>query len=133
MDYRGSEKAHGIAQLKQKYQAQPGKRGVGASTLITRATSEKRVPERKLRKASRGGPVDPVTGKLVYEPTGATYIDKKGETVFKTTKTTKLADTDDAFTLSSGHPMEAVYAEHSNKLKAMANDARKQALHTHIN
>jgi DNA-binding CsgD family transcriptional regulator len=133
LDYRGSEKANGIKQLKEKYQKQhqPGTKGPGgASTLITRATSEKRVPERKLRRASRGGPVDPVTGKLVYEPTGATYVNKRGATKGRTTKTTKLADTDDAFTLSSGHPMEAVYAEHSNKLKATANEARKEALHT---
>lgn len=127
LDYRGSEKANGIPQLREKYQ---GSTRAGASTLITRATSEKRVPERTLRKASRGGPVDPVTGKLVYEPTGATYVDKRGKTVLKTTKTTKLADVEDAHTLSSGHPMEVVYADHSNKLKAMANDARKEALHT---
>jgi hypothetical protein len=133
LDYRGSERDNGIKQLKLKYQKahQPDTKGPGgASTLITRATSEKRVPERKLRRASRGGPVDPVTGKLVYEPTGATYVTKRGKTEERTTRTTKLADTDDAHTLSSGHPMEVVYAEHSNRLKAMANDARKEALHT---
>lgn len=127
LDYRGSEKANGIASLKDKYQ---GSSRAGASTLITRATSEKRIPEQRLRRASEGGPVDPATGKLVYVPTGATYVDKRGRTVLKTTKTTKLADTDDAYTLSSGHPMENTYAAHSNKLKAMANEARKEALHT---
>src|SRR5690606_2028799 len=30
----------------------------------------------------------------------------------------------------SGTPMEAVYAEHANKLKALANEARKTALQT---
>jgi DNA-binding CsgD family transcriptional regulator len=127
LDYRGSERANGILQLKEKYQ---GSKKAGASTLITKATSEKRVPERRPRRASRGGPVDPMTGKLVYEPTGATYVNRKGKIVLKTTKTTKLADVADAHTLSSGHPMEIVYADHSNKLKAMANEARKQALHT---
>jgi DNA-binding CsgD family transcriptional regulator len=127
LDYKGSEKANGIPALKQKYQ---GSAKAGASTLITRATSEKRVPERVLRKASRGGPVDPATGRLVYEPTGATYVDKSGRVRVKTTKTTKLADTHDAHTLSSGHPMEVVYADHSNRLKSLANDARKQALNT---
>lgn len=125
LDYRGSERDNGIPALKKKYQ---GSARAGASTIITRATSEKRVPERRLRKASQGGPVDPVTGKLVYEPTGATYVNKQGKTVFKTTRTTKLADTDNAHTLSSGHPMEAVYADHSNRLKSMANTARKEAL-----
>ena len=127
LDYRGSERANGILQLKEKYQ---GSTRAGASTLITRATSEKRIPEQRLRRASEGGPVDPATGKLVYVPTGATYVDARGRTILKTTKTTKLADTADAHTLSSGHPMEAVYADHSNKLKSLANEARKEALHT---
>lgn len=127
LDYQGSAKANGIAALKTKYQ---GSAKAGASTIITRATSEKRVPERRLRKASEGGPIDPVTGKKVYVETGATYTDQRGKTVFKTTRTTKLADTDDARTLSSGHPMEAVYADHSNRLKAMANQARLRALAT---
>jgi DNA-binding CsgD family transcriptional regulator len=131
LDYQGSARANGISALKDKYQKDPkNPRARGASTIITRATSEKRVPERTLRKASEGGPIDPVTGKLVYVPTGATYVNKKGKTVFKTTKTTKLADTDDAHTLSSGHPMEAVYADHSNRLKAMANQTRLEALRT---
>jgi Tfp pilus assembly protein FimT len=127
LDYRGSEAANGIPALKKKYQ---GSAKAGASTIITRATSEKRVPERRLRRASKGGPIDPVTGKLVYEPTGATYVDRKGKTVFKTTKTTKLGDTEDAHTLSSGHPMESVYADHSNRLKALANKARREAIAT---
>jgi DNA-binding CsgD family transcriptional regulator len=130
LDFRASEKAHGIPQLKRKYQDSARS---GASTLITRATAEKRVPQRRLRKASRGGPVDPVTGRLVYEPTGASYVNKRGEPKDLTTKTTRLGDTDDAFSLipktRDPHPMEVVYAEHSNRLKAMANDARKEALH----
>lgn len=43
-------------------------------------------------------------------------------------KSTQMAETDDAFTLSSGSRMEAVYATHANKLKALANDARKETL-----
>lgn len=130
LDYKASERANGIKHLKQEYQVTPSTPKGGASTLITKATSEKRVPERRLRRASEGGPIDPVTGKLVYVPTGATYVDKRGKVISKTTKTTKLADTDDAYTLSSGHPMETTYAEHSNKLKALANEARKEVLRT---
>jgi hypothetical protein len=130
LDYRGSEKANGIAQLKETYQG--GKRK-GASTLITRAGSEERIPERKLRRASLGGPVDPVTGKKVYEFTGRTYVNKRGQVKAVPTKTKKLAVADDAFTLISKpphqpHPMELVYAEHSNKLKALANEARKTSI-----
>lgn len=132
LDYRGSEKANGIKQLREKYQQQPGKaRAGGASTLITKATSEVRIPERRLRKASEGGPVDPATGKKVFVPTNASYIDRRtGKPVQKTTKIARLALTDDAHTLSSGHRMETVYADHSNKLKTLANEARKEAVNT---
>jgi hypothetical protein len=36
--------------------------------------------------------------------------------------------TEDAHTLSSGTVMETIYADHSNRLKAMANNARKEAV-----
>ena len=129
LDYRRSEQENGISALREKYQRTPGKaRAGGASTIITRATAEKRIPERRLRKASEGGPIDPATGKRVFVPTGATYVDRTGKTRVKTTVTTQLADTDDARTLSSGHPMEKIYADHSNRLKSLANQARKQSL-----
>lgn len=40
---------------------------------------------------------------------------------------TKMAEKSDAHELSSGHPMEEIYADHANKLKALANSARKEA------
>lgn len=43
-------------------------------------------------------------------------------------KSTQMAEVDDAFELSSGSRMEGVYANHANKLKALANDARKESL-----
>jgi hypothetical protein len=129
LDYKGSAETNGIAQLKTKYQASPGKPGSarsGASTLITKAGAELRVPDRKLRRASQGGPIDPVTGKKVYEDTGRTYVNKKGEVVRNTVRSTRLAEADDAHTLSSGTPIEILYADHSNKLKSLANQARKE-------
>lgn len=128
LDYRGSEKANGIKQLKAKYQHDPNSPGLGASTLITRASSEKRVNARRLARASEGGPVDPITGKKNYVDTGETYVNRKGVLVRKTEVSKKLAETDDAFTLSSGTTIERVYAEHSNRLKSLANTARKEAL-----
>lgn len=128
LNFRQSYKDQGIAALKTDYQGGPTK---GASTVISKAKSEARVPEQKLRKAKAGGPIDPATGKLIYEPTGASYVDKKtGKTVVKTTKTTKMDNTDDAHTLSSGTRMESVYADHANRLKALANQARKESLAT---
>jgi hypothetical protein len=46
------------------------------------------------------------------------------------TKSTKMAEHDDAFELSSGSPIETIYATHANKLKTLANKARKEALET---
>jgi hypothetical protein len=37
---------------------------------------------------------------------------------------------DDAHTLSSGHPKESAYADYANKMKALGNQARKEALAT---
>jgi DNA-binding CsgD family transcriptional regulator len=127
LNYKESARVNGIAALKAKYQ---GSSRSGASTLISRATSEIRVPERKPRSAANGGPIDKATGKKMYEPTGETYVDKNGKLVVKSIKSKKLAETDDAHTLSSGTPIEEVYANHSNKLKALANDARKAAVST---
>lgn len=127
LDYKQSARDNNISALMTKYQ---DKSAGGASTLISRATATEHVPERKPRPAADGGPVDKETGRRMYVPTGRTYVDKDGKTVERKTKTTKLAETDDARTLSSGSAVEEVYATHSNRLKAMANDARKEAVNT---
>lgn len=129
LDFIQSEKDHGIHALKEEYQGGKSK-GRGASTLISQARSPIRVPERKPRPASQGGPIDPVTGRKVFVPTGRKITTRAGKIAEATTKSQKLAEAEDAFTLSSGTRMEAVYARHSNKLKAMANAARKEALAT---
>ena len=136
LNWKQSEIDNGIPALKKKWQ---GRTNAGASTLISRATSDVRVDERKLRSAKKGGSIDPATGKKVYEETGATYQrpvrNKNGdivgtETVRKKTRSTKMAETDDAFTLSSGTPMETTYAQFANSLKALANQSRKSYLNT---
>lgn len=128
LDYQRSSKDHGILQLKEKYQ---GGKKAGASTLISRAKSDIYIDERKPRPAKEGGPVDPKTGKKVYVPTGRTRLDKKGNEVLKKQRFDKLAIEDDAFKLMSrdgGTRIESVYATHSNQLKSLANQARKEAL-----
>lgn len=129
LNYRQSAKDNNIAALKAKYQ---GSSHGGASTLISRAKSEQRVAKRKNRPADQGGPVDLATGERKYVPTGESYVDAKGRTIVKTDRSTKLAETTDAHTLVSDHPtlIEEVYADHSNKLKALANEARKEAITT---
>ncbi|QBZ73484.1 helix-turn-helix DNA-binding domain protein [Streptomyces phage PherryCruz] len=136
LDYRQSARDNGIASLMKKYQ---GRSTGGASTVISKAGSQQSVPERKPRSAAKGGPIDKVTGKKVYEYSGATYIQtktlKSGKVVEKEVlkegpKSTKLAEADDAHTLSSGTHIEKVYADHSNRLKALANQARLELVHT---
>jgi DNA-binding CsgD family transcriptional regulator len=124
LDWRRSAIDHGIPQLKEKYQ---GRKNAGASTLISRAGAEVRVPERKLRRASEGGPIDKTTGEKVYVPTGTKYINRYGKEETPTVKSTQLAETNDAHTLSSGTPIEKIYADHSNTLKGLANKARLAA------
>lgn len=123
LNYKQSYIDNGIGALKEKYQ---GSDRAGASTLISRASSDERIPAVK-----KEYKIDPKTGRKILIETGETYVDKKtGKTVLRTTKTTKMAATDDAFTLSSGTPMETIYATHANKLKALANQARKEYLNT---
>lgn len=122
LNYKQSERDNGIAALKKKYQSG------GASTLISRASGEKRIPKRKIRSAREGGGIDPKTGKKVWVETGESYIDSRGKKVLRTEKAPRMALTDDARSLSSGTRMENLYAEHANSLKALANKARKEAV-----
>lgn len=128
LNYKQSEIDNGIAQLRQKYQPKDPVTGKGgAATLISRAKSQRRVDDRVLRKASEGGPVDPATGKLVYTPTGKTHY-RTGEPLKNKVEALSIAD--DAHSLSSGTPVERYYADYSNRLKGMANQARLDAINT---
>jgi hypothetical protein len=120
LNYKQSYLDNGIAALNVRYQNKPSG---GATTLISKASSEIRVNNRKER-------IDPETGKKVYEYTNESYTDRKGNQIFKKTMSTKMAEVDDAFKLSSGTPMESIYATHANKLKALANEARKVMMNT---
>lgn len=120
LNYKQSYIDNGIAELKKKYQ---GSERAGASTLISRASSPVRVGTRKTT-------IDPSTGKKVYTYTNETYTDSKGRTVKRTIKSTKMGETEDARTLSSGTRMEEIYASHANKLKSLANQARKASANT---
>jgi hypothetical protein len=127
LNYKQSALDNGIAALKAKYQ---GGTKAGASTLISRASSEIRPVARKGRPAARGGPIDKATGRKVFEPTNESFIDRNGKLVVKTFRSTKLAETHDANTLSSGTTIERIYVDHSNGLKSLANQARKSMVNT---
>lgn len=123
LDYKQSAIDNNINELKRRYQ---GGAKNGASTLISMTTSQANVPMRKARPAKEGGPIDKATGEKKYVETGETYVNKHGQTVVKTFKSTKGAEAKDAHELSSGRPIESIYADHANSLKALANTARKE-------
>jgi len=125
LDYKQSEVDNGIASLKKKYQGRvdtEGKYHEGSSTLISRAKSQTSVLKR------RGSPIiDPETGEQSYKEVYEEYTDPKtGKTRVRTQKSTLMAETKDAHSLSSGTPQEEVYADYANKMKALANTARKE-------
>ena len=124
LDYKQSEKDQGIAELKKTYQGyydENGKYKGGASTLLSRRKQTTNIPERK-----GSGLIDPDTGKVVYKESGRTYVDKKtGEVKKATTKVPTILQVDDVRSLSSGTIQEEAYADYANKMKSLANEARK--------
>lgn len=123
LNYRLSYNDNNIKQLKEKYQSG------GASTIISRAKAETRIPARKPRPAAEGGPINKKTGEKEFVPTH--QLNKDG--TIRKIRLDRLAVTRDARELMSsptGTPMERLYADHSNKLKLLANQARLAAINT---
>lgn len=153
LDYKQSYVDNGIAALKAKYQGVNSKGQLkGSSTLISKASSEVRINQVKegvkvidpVTGKKRRLYIDPATGKKLYEETGATYKQGKyvtdstgkktyvetGKIVNRQTKTTRMAITEDARTLSSGTRIEGIYANYANDMKALGNQARKEAVNS---
>ena len=140
LDYKKSEADNNIAALKKRYQGHTDENGnykEGAGTLISRAKSQQSVLKRQ------GSPIiDPETGKQSWKLADELEYDKKvvnkktGEVttkrVTKTQRSTKMAETDDAYTLVSKtrNPKELAYADYANQMKALANQARKVMVNT---
>ena len=132
LNYKQSAIDNNIAELKKKYQ---GGSNRGASTIISRASATAYVPVRKEITNTKYMTDDEKKryskGEKIYRETGETYISKKtGKEVKRISKSTKMAETSDANTLSSGYLIETVYSEHANKLKALANKARVESRST---
>ena len=126
LDYKKSELDNGIAALKKKYQSHENDNGYGgASTLISRAKSETSVLKRK------GSPIiDKETGEQSWKTVKEEYTDKNGKIQVRMQKSTKMAETRDARTLSSGTPQEEAYADYANTMKSLGNKARKEMVNT---
>ena len=147
LDYQQSYKDNQIAVLKRKYlgdiNPETGNYSEGASTLLSRAKSEKSILK------TQGSPKVNIKGTRHYDPTRpegallyknatnkdgspASYINKAGKEINRTQRTTKMADVDDARILISKNntQVEQYYAQYANHMKALANSARKESIFT---
>ncbi len=141
LNYKQSEIDNNIAALKKEYQTG------GASTLISRAKSQVSVDKRQ------GTPKVNMKGKEWYDPTKpegsliyktaddveytVPKVNKKtGEVTYVTQRrkqqSTKMGEATDAYSLISkaDTPMERTYADYANKMKSLANSARKEMMST---
>lgn len=129
LDWRKSALDNGIAELKTLYQGGPKK---GASTLISKAKGQDHPLEKKL--LTNPAKMTPeqreryYNGEQIWVETGGTHFTKTGKEVPNRMNSTKMAEAKDAFQLSSGTVQETIYANFANRLKNMANEARKAAL-----
>lgn len=156
LNYTQSYHDNGIAALKVNYQGGTLSHPKGAATLISRSSSDIRVlarrPVRKsdiidnpdnpeLARAIRKNEysVDPKTGRKIFVDTneiGKYKVINKGvdtgETnqVLKRIKSTKMYETSDAHTLSSGTAIEKVYGDFANSMKALGDTARRESVKT---
>ena len=73
--------------------------------------------------------IDKKTGEVIFTDATGDIIYKKSP---RTQKSTNMMETDDARTLVSAHrhPMELIYADYANSMKALANQARKEMMTT---
>lgn len=142
LDYRQSYVDQGIAELKKRYQghyAEDGSYHEGAGTIISRAKSPVEVLKRQgSPKVNQRGKEwydpDKPEGALIYKSVVETYTDKKGKTKTRMQESSRMAEATDARTLmsdpSNPFPMERVYADYANEMKALANKARIEMLNT---
>ena len=147
LDYKRSEQENGIAALKRAYQRHPDGKTGGAATILSRSKGEATVLKRQGSPLinQKGKPwydPDKPEGSLVYKVADdleyqvRTTNKRTGEvkitTKQRTQKSTQMAETDDAMSLVSAdrHPMELLYADHANRLKTLANQARMEMVTT---
>lgn len=146
LDYKSCFEECRIQELYDKYQKKENGRSGGASTIISRASSQDYMPD-----YDRKG-IDPETGERTYHFTGKRNVEfvnpKTGKKYVKalspghpdydpnanlsTIETSKMYTHKDAYDLVSEerYPIEKVYADYANSMKALGNKARKESLNT---
>lgn len=159
LDYRKSYEDNRIRELKVKYQGvvnpDTGRINTPASTILSKASSEEYVPQRKevtdVKKMTDAERARWDAGMKVYQPTGKTkmkYISdpkemtpeeltryKAGKKVYRETtevateKVARMDLVDDAMDLvyNKDNEKEVAYAKYANDLKDMARTARRES------
>lgn len=134
LDWRQAKADLGIDALKVKYQGGVNR---GASTLISRSTSDMYVDKRKSYYK-----IDPETGAKIWEAAddqiGHKPIKDKAGNITgwkeetKKTKSTKGMEMDpyDLMSSKEGTAIERIYAEYATKMKAMGDKARLESTRT---
>lgn len=141
LDYQRSYEENGIAALKKEFQGhiddRDGRYHEGASTIISKAKSTEYIDKRQGtgKVNQKGKPwydASKPEGVLVYNKAQQQeYIDKKTGKVHKMNSlSTKMAEANDARELSSGHPIEEIYAGYANDCKDLARRARLEMVKT---
>lgn len=162
LDYKQSERDNNISELKKKYQGGANKGAatiVSRASAVARIPEQKdyykidpktgeklTVNSGKVIFDEKGEPKKDAHGNILHEV--RTYKEVKkvkdpetgkvigweetGKVKEAQSKTTRMATTKDAYTLTSdgkgGHPMETAYADYANEMKKLANRARKEYL-----
>ena len=124
LNWKQAKSDFGITELYKKYASTASG---GGTTVLSRASGEATVDKRGTSY------IDPETGRKMYKlPKGAQWVNEKGELVTKQQRTTKMDKAVDAYELLSNNPTkkELMYADHANRYKALANEARKEILAT---
>lgn len=156
LDYKQSEKDNDIINLKKKYQGTTKTGGAaGASTILSKASSEVRINKRKeITDTSKMTPEELKAwnaGKKVYRDTGETAVKlikdpskmtpeeltrfNEGKKIFrqtdkhKTIKVKRMDTVDDAMDLvrNKKNEKELAYANYANYLKRLGEEARREA------
>lgn len=155
LDYKKSANDNRIDDLKKEYQMKDDGSYGGASTIFSKSKSITRVNKRKevndVNKMTPEEVEDWKKGKKIYHETGETIIKRvtdpskmtpeelklheAGKKVYRDTgkprqeEVHRMEIVDDARELvhDSSNPKEMLYAGYANDLKAMANEARKEA------
>ena len=138
LNYQKSYEDNKIAELKQFYQ---GGKNKGASTIISRAGGDADVYERSQVYLERD--IDRETGKINYRYTGRTIKKPVEDPVTgkkswedtgelakeRVTKMEKVyLEGGNAYDLSSGHPIEMLYARYADDLRTLGDKARLEYL-----